>query len=170
MQRPALWPCPAVRLPGRKFYACSVAKDAVSRIPGPVPGGQRTFAYNILQFTPCGVYSSLLAARRRLTTRHRHSPGPLPARRFLARVGLQPIGVGTARHGGHAPRRRLLRLPLGASLAGPGGGCGPGPSTPGPPTLSLSLVGGSSQLPALGREVNGHSHRIFCSLHLAWHI
>ena len=23
------------------------------------------------------------------------------------------------------------------------------------------------QLPALGREVNGHSHRIFCSLHLA---
>ena len=24
-----------------------------------------------------------------------------------------------------------------------------------------------SQLPALGREVNGHSHRMFCSLHLA---
>ena len=23
-----------------------------------------------------------------------------------------------------------------------------------------------SQLPALGREVNGHSHRVFCSLHL----
>ena len=24
-----------------------------------------------------------------------------------------------------------------------------------------------SQLPALGRELNGHSHRMFCSLHLA---
>ena len=28
----------------------------------------------------------------------------------------------------------------------------------------------SSQLPALGREVNGHSHRMFCSVHLAMSI
>ena len=61
---------------------------------------------------------------------------------------------------------------VGASPAGPGGGCGPGPSTPGPRALGLSLVGGSSesQLPALGREINGHSHRMFCSLHLAAYI
>ena len=52
-------------------------------------------------------------------------------------------------------------------LAGPGGGCGPGPSTQGSPTLSLSWVGGSSQLPALGLEVNGHSRRMLCTLHLA---
>ena len=32
----------------------------------------------------------------------------------------------------------------------------PGPFDPGPPALSLSLVGGSSQLPALGQEVNGY--------------
>ena len=35
------------------------------------------------------------------------------------------------------------------SSFGPGSGCGPGPSAPGPPTPSLSLVGGSSQLPRL---------------------
>ena len=46
----------------------------------------------------------------------------------------------------------------------------PEPFDPGPPTLSLSLVGGSSKLPALGREVIGHSHRTFCSLHLAVYI
>ena len=63
--------------------------------------------------------------------------------------------VGAAWHGRHTPRRNLLRLPLGPSLAGPGGGCGPGPSVPGPRTLSLSLLGGSSQLTALGRKVNG---------------
>ena len=64
----------------------------------------------------------------------RHRRSPLPARRLLARHGggQQPADVGAARHGGHAPRRRLLRLPLGASLAGHGGGCGPRPSTPGP--------------------------------------
>ena len=28
-------------------------------------------------------------------------------------------------------------------------------------------LGGSSQLSALGREVNGHSHKMFCNLHLA---
>ena len=28
-------------------------------------------------------------------------------------------------------------------------------------------LGPPSQLPALGREVKGHSHRMFCSLHLA---
>ena len=70
--------------------------------------------------------------------------------------------VGATRHGGHAA---LLRLPLLASLAGPGGGCGLGPSTPAPPTLSLSLVCGSSQLPDpadRGREVNGLLHRMFC--------
>ena len=53
----------------------------------------------------------------------------LPARRLLGRGGLPPADVGAARHGGHAPRRRLLWLPLGASLAGPGGGCSQGPST-----------------------------------------
>ena len=47
----------------------------------------------------------------------------------------------SALRGGHAPRRRLLRLPLGASLPGPGGVCDPGPSTPGPPTLSLTRIG-----------------------------
>ena len=31
-------------------------------------------------------------------------------------------------------------------------------------------VPGASQLPAPGREVNGHSHRMFCSLHLAMSI
>ena len=41
----------------------------------------------------------------------------------------------------------------------------PGPFDPGPPTLSLSLVCGSSQLPDpadRGREVNGLLHRMFC--------
>ena len=122
--------------PGPEILCLQCGQRCSVKNSRPWAGRSTDIRYNILQFTPRGVYSSLLAARRRLTTRHRHSPGPLPARRFLARVGLQPIGVGTARHGGHAPRRRLLRLPLGASLAGPGGGCGPGPSTPGPPTLS----------------------------------
>ena len=45
----------------------------------------------------------------------------LPARRLLARGDLQPEDVCAARHSGHTPRRSLLRLPLGASLAGPGG-------------------------------------------------
>ena len=87
-----------------------------------------------------------------------------PSRAWWPTLALQPADVGAARHGGHAPRHRLLWLQLCASLrlAGPGGGCGLGPSNPRPPTPSLSLVGGSSQLPARGREVNGHSHRKFC--------
>ena len=43
------------------------------------------------------------------------------------------------------PRRRMWRGPFG----------------PSPPTLSLRLVCGSSQVPAQGREVNGDSNRIF---------
>ena len=117
-------------------------RGGAARRPGRCAGGQ-----------DC----ALLVARRRLAARHRRPP--LPARRLLACGGLQPADVGAARQGGHAPRRRLLRLPMGASLAGPGGGCGPGPSTPGLPTLSLSLVGGSSQLPA-GRSTD---IRIECS-------
>ena len=50
-------------------------------------------------------------------------------------------------------------------LAGPGGGCGPGPLTPGLPTPSLSLVGGSSQLPA-GRSTD---IRIECSAFYTLH-
>ena len=82
----------------------------------------------------------------------------------LASDSAAPTGR-RRRCGGHAPRRRLLRLLLCASLAGRGWPVWPGPVDPGPPTLSLSLVGGSSlaQLPALGREVNGYSQRIFCS-------
>ena len=51
-----------------------------------------------------------IVARRLLAARHRRSP--LPARRLLARGGLQTADIGAARHGGHAARRRLLRLPL----------------------------------------------------------
>ena len=43
---------------------------------------------------------------------------PLLTRRLLARVGLHPADFGTARYGGRATRRRLLRFSLGASLAG----------------------------------------------------
>ena len=85
----------------------------------------------------------MVTVRRWLAATRRHRRSPLSARRLLARGGLQPADVGAARHGGHTPRRRLLRLPLVASLAGPGGRCGMGPPTPGLPTLSLSLVGGS---------------------------
>ena len=35
---------------------------------------------------------------------------------------------------------------------------------------SESARAAASQLPALGREVNGHSHRMFCSLLLAMSI
>ena len=56
--------------------------------------------------------------------------------------------LGAARHGGHVTRRRPLRIRW--VLHSPGGRCDPGPSAPGPPTLSLSLVGSSSQLSALG--------------------
>ena len=64
-------------------------------------------------------------------------------------------------------RGTVARLcPLGAfshvAAYTPGGWCGPGPSTPGSPTPSLSLVGALSQLSARGREVNEHSHRMFC--------
>ena len=106
--------------------------------------------------------AGLAVAGRRLAARHRRAP--LPARRVLARGGLHQADVGAARHGRHAPRRRLLRHPLGPASAFAGHRCWgcPGPSAPGPrcwgcpgpsaparparPALSLSLVCGSSQL------------------------
>ena len=82
-----------------------------------------------------GGQDGALVNRRRLAARSRRPL--LPARRLLAGGGLHPVDVGAARHGGHAARRRIVRLPLGASLSGPGGGCGPGPLAPGPQTPSL---------------------------------
>ena len=80
-------------------------------------------------------------ARRWLAARHRRSP--LSARRLLARGGLQPADVGARRTRSSMPPPAA---PVGCFFRGPCGGCGRGPSTPGPPTLRLSLVGGSSQL------------------------
>ena len=58
--------------------------------------------------------------------------------------------------------RSLWALLLPAPAAGV---AGPGHSSRAPPArlgaASLSLVGGSSQLPARDRAVNGHSHRMF---------
>ena len=97
---------------------------------------------------------------------HRRRAPTVPAHRLHGRGGAarRPGRCAGGQNCALLVARR--RLPLGASLAGPGGGCSPGPSTPGRPTLSLSLVGGSksSQLSALGREANGDSHRIFCTL------
>ena len=92
---------------------------------------------------------------------------PIPPAGFTVEAA-PPGDLGAALVGSTALYRLAspvpLRLPLGASLAGPGGGWGP--SAPGPPTPRLSLVGGSSQLPRLatGRAAvtNGHSHRMLC--------
>jgi hypothetical protein len=48
--------------------------------------------------------------------------------------------------GGHTARRRFLRHPLGAPLSRPGCRGSSCPAIPRPPALTLSLVGGSSQL------------------------
>ena len=120
--------------------------------------------------------AGLAVAGRRLAARHRRAP--LPARRVLARGGLHQADVGAARHGRHAPRRRLLRHPLGSASAFAGPRCWgcPGPSAPARPArpaLSLSLVCGSSQLgsghrperPGLGIAGSGQRiRRMFCGV------
>ncbi len=74
------------------------------------------------------------------------SPGPsLPARRVLTRGGVHAPDVSTARHGGLAARLRLLRCPMGAALSGARFRLRGRVSGPPTPTLSFSLVGGSSQ-------------------------
>ena len=87
--------------------------------------------------------------------------------RLCPRGALSHAVAYTQQFVGAAARRTIdstppPTAPVGDSLAGPSSGCGPGPSTLPVPTLSLSSVGGSSQLPARGREVNEHLHRMIC--------
>ena len=98
---------------------------------------------------PPGDLGAALVARTVLywTACSAHRRPPLPARRILARSGLHPANVGAALHDWHAAPswRRLLRLPLGASLACPGGGCGPGNSARAPlPHVWVWSVAGHS--------------------------
>ena len=134
--RPA--PPPPATASSRRRFCRQVSVDLVP------PGDLRAaFVGTILYCWPEDGWQRCTVARLCLRGAFSH---------VVAYVAVRPANVGAVRHGGHAARCSLLRRPLGAALPGPwcqdrpthrlGGSCPP--IWPGPPTLTFSLVGGSS--------------------------